>query len=119
MYSFSGMLKLSRTILIFLGLSAFDNFPVITTSEGVTTRFATELLFAILVAFFVGSTAFTVGAGLDLLFATTLVCNNPAAVLGLATGWALTVFFAFVVMARSKLNEIIKNSYMFRLALSC
>jgi hypothetical protein len=70
----------------------------------------TEFLIATLVATFAGGTALAVDAGLVLIFATTLVGNDLIAALGLAAGLALTVFFAFVVMARSKLNENLKNA---------
>src|SRR5436190_22486005 len=106
------MLKLSRTILIFLGLSAFDIFHALATSAVVTTDFATGFLFVTLAATFVGVTALTVGAGSGLLLATTLVGNDPVAVLDLIAGLALTAFFVLVVMARSKLNENSKNSYL-------
>ncbi|BBJ22286.1 hypothetical protein [Candidatus Nitrotoga sp. AM1P] len=105
------MLKLSRTILIFLGLSAFDNFLTFTTLAVVTSALATEFLFAILAAAGAGGTASTVGADLGLLLATTLVGNDLVADLDLVTGLALTTFFTLVVMVCSKLNENLKNSY--------
>jgi|GEM_PF-4005570 len=103
------MLKLSRTILVFLGLSAFDNLPALTTLAVVTTGFATGLLFAILATAFVGVTALTFRAGLDLLFTTTLAGNDLLVTLGFVAGMALTAFLAFVVTTRSKSNVILKN----------
>jgi len=102
------MLKLSRTILIFLGLSAFDVFPTLTTLDVVASDFATGFLFATLAATLVGVTALTIDAGSGLLLASTLVGNDLVAVLDLVAGLALTAFFVLVVMARSKLKRIQK-----------
>ncbi|MDP2878232.1 MAG: hypothetical protein Q8N74_01710 [Sulfuricella sp.] len=85
-------MKLSRTILIFLGLSALGGFSVFEAFGFVAKGAAAVFLGGDLTACFAGGGVFIAAAGLVVLFSAG------------AAGAGLVLGLAFSVMARSKLK---------------